>query len=217
MTTFAVLHCKCERLGRCDCRLPPPLTSTVNPTDAPTPTTDSPTAPTLELVPITDAPTAPTLELVPITDAPTDALKVVVDALLGLRVDPPPPTPKYPGSPPGFAGIDLPSPVLRRSARLHQIPPTSPRAPLPLPAPPTDHPDPLPAPSAKWTEDEDQILLAGVKTHGKNWVAIHIGFPEGTKRSVDSLRARYGRLEAAGKAGKGKDRGKGKAGKEKNE
>ncbi|KAL4369120.1 hypothetical protein GQ457_05G007470 [Hibiscus cannabinus] len=149
-----------------------PLTST----DAPTttdalpgtlelaPTTTDALPRTLELAPTTTDALPGTLELAPTIDA---AMKVAADTLFGLSISPPA-APKYPGSPPGFAGIHPSSAGLRRSARLHQIPPTSPptspRTPLLLPAPPTDHP----APPAKWTEGEDHILLNGVETHGKN-------------------------------------------------
>ncbi|KAK8494002.1 hypothetical protein V6N11_037540 [Hibiscus sabdariffa] len=123
-------------------------------------------------------------------------------ASLTTTVDPPPP-------PPLTSTVDYEVVAIVDAPTLDATTPTSARAPptsarVPPPAPPADHPDPLPALPAKLTEDEDRILLAGVETHGKNWVAIHRDFPKGTKRSVDSLKARYDRLKAGGKAGKGK-------------
>ncbi|KAK8654174.1 hypothetical protein V6N13_128147 [Hibiscus sabdariffa] len=194
MATFVELHCKFDGLV--------PLSFNNGPIDAVYHECDPSVAYVFvriergaSLTTTVDPPPPPPLtstvdyEVVAIVDAPTlDA----VSTLLGLRVT----LLLLPLS------TRVPLPILRTTPTSARAPPTSAR--VPPPAPPADHPDPLPALPAKLTEDEDRILLAGVETHGKNWVAIHRDFPKGTKRSVDSLKARYDRLKAGGKAGKGK-------------
>ncbi|KAK8570064.1 hypothetical protein V6N13_002765 [Hibiscus sabdariffa] len=129
----------------------------------------------------------------PVTSHSLDAATALLH--LGDKASPPATIPlhphrstpsKYPRFPPDFAGIDLPSPVHRRSVwmdlTLHLTPPTSPRVP-----PPADYlscfvhrrdktPRVVVLTSTReeaWTEYEDGILLAGFEKHGNDWVTIH--------------------------------------------
>ncbi|KAK8506118.1 hypothetical protein V6N12_074171 [Hibiscus sabdariffa] len=125
----------------------------------------------------------------PVTSHSLDAATALLH--LGDKASPPATIPlhphrstpsKYPRFPPDFAGIDLPSPVHRRSVwmdlTLHLTPPTSPRVP-----PPADYlscfvhrrdktPRVVVLTSTReeaWTEYEDGILLAGFEKHGNDW------------------------------------------------